>query len=128
MRRRAITVLATVASLAACTGDDVGGSGEGPGDSGMLTSTTAGSATTTGSASAADSTDEEGDGSAGTTSAAMTTDTGDETAGTDEGSQDDVVPEFALLDLNPSSLTFEQPVSPRDHLEKVSGWYFTHAT
>jgi hypothetical protein len=126
MRRYAIMVLAAAASLAACTGDDVAGSGEGPSDSGMLTSTTVGTSTTIGSASSADSTDEEGDGSAGST--ATSTVTGDQTAGTDEGSQGDVVPEFALLDLNPSSLTFEQPVSPRDHLEKVSGWYFTYAT
>lgn len=39
-----------------------------------------------------------------------------------------VVPDFSLLDLNSTSPTFAQPVSPRDHLMKVSGWYFGHAT
>jgi hypothetical protein len=33
-----------------------------------------------------------------------------------------------LIDVNPNSATYEQPVSPRDYLEKVSGWYFAHAT
>ena len=39
-----------------------------------------------------------------------------------------VVPEFSLKDVNPTSATFDQAVSPRDHLEKVSAWYFGHAT
>jgi len=37
-------------------------------------------------------------------------------------------PDFALLDYNPTSSTSEQAVSPRDYLQKVSGWYFAHAT
>ena len=37
-------------------------------------------------------------------------------------------PDFALLDYNPTSTTSEQAVSPRDYLQKVSGWYFAHAT
>lgn len=36
--------------------------------------------------------------------------------------------EFALRDDNPTSPSAGRSVSPRDHLEKVSGWYFTHAT
>jgi len=37
-------------------------------------------------------------------------------------------PDFYLPDENPTSLTYGQPVSPRDYLRKVSGWYFGHAT
>lgn len=37
-------------------------------------------------------------------------------------------PDWMLQDVNPESATHDQPVSPRDYLEKVSGWYFTHAT
>ena len=40
----------------------------------------------------------------------------------------DVIPDFALKDVNPTSASFDQDVSPRDHLEKVSAWYFGHAT
>jgi len=38
------------------------------------------------------------------------------------------VPDFSLMDVNPTSATFDQAVSPRDELEKVSAWYFGHAT
>ena len=38
------------------------------------------------------------------------------------------VPNFSLKDVNATSTTFDQAVSPRDHLEKVSAWYFGHAT
>ena len=38
------------------------------------------------------------------------------------------VPDFSLKDVNSTSPTFDQAVSPRDHLEKVSAWYFGHAT
>jgi hypothetical protein len=40
----------------------------------------------------------------------------------------DVVSDFALVDLNPNSATYEDAVSPRDYLQQVSGWYFTYAT
>ncbi len=43
-------------------------------------------------------------------------------------SADGLVPDFALVDENAGSDRFEEAVSPRDYLEKVSGWYFTHAT
>ena len=39
-----------------------------------------------------------------------------------------MVPDFSLIDGNSTSPTYAQAVSPRDHLQKVSGWYFTHAT
>jgi hypothetical protein len=38
------------------------------------------------------------------------------------------VPDFSLADVNGSSASSGNDVSPRDHLQKVSGWYFTHAT
>lgn len=44
------------------------------------------------------------------------------------GVGDTAVADFALLDENPSSPSAGRSVSPRDHLMKVSGWYFTHAT
>ncbi len=40
----------------------------------------------------------------------------------------DLVPDFALLDVSTTSPTAGQPVSPRDYLMRVSGWYFGHAT
>jgi hypothetical protein len=39
-----------------------------------------------------------------------------------------VVPDFQLSDVNPDSETYQDPVSPRDYLEQVSGWYFIHTT
>lgn len=38
------------------------------------------------------------------------------------------VPDFAVIDVNPASVTGAQVVSPRDYLQKVSAWYFGHAT
>ena len=38
------------------------------------------------------------------------------------------VPDFALMDVNPASDTYQQPVSPVHFEGKVSGWYFGHAT
>jgi hypothetical protein len=40
----------------------------------------------------------------------------------------EVVPEFSLTDVNPSSQTSQQAVSPRDYMQQVSAWYFGHAT
>jgi hypothetical protein len=39
-----------------------------------------------------------------------------------------MVIDFSLVDQNPSSLSYQQPVSPRDYLMRVSAWYFGHAT
>ena len=36
-------------------------------------------------------------------------------------------PDFALLDVNPTSATYNQTVSPRDYRQTVSGWYFGKA-
>lgn len=39
-----------------------------------------------------------------------------------------LVPDFILENVNPSSPTSGQPVSPRQYLMRVSGWYFGHST
>jgi len=51
-------------------------------------------------------------------------------AGGAGGSCDPVgqVPDFLLLDKNPNSPSFDEPVSPRDYLQRVSGWFFGYAT
>ncbi len=41
---------------------------------------------------------------------------------------DDQVPDFAIVDVNPTSASVDQAVSPRDYLQKVSAWYFGHST
>ena len=38
------------------------------------------------------------------------------------------VADFALLDVNLTSATYNQTVSPRDYLGQVSAWYFGHST
>jgi hypothetical protein len=51
-------------------------------------------------------------------------------AGSDPGGAADLEgpgPDFALQDVNPASPTVGEPVSPRDHLDQVSAWYFGHA-
>ncbi len=40
----------------------------------------------------------------------------------------DVPPDFSLTDVNATSATSGESVSPRDYLQQVSGWYFGHAT
>ena len=42
--------------------------------------------------------------------------------------QDETVSDFGLVDTNTLSPTSGEPVSPRDYLCKVSGWYFGHST
>lgn len=39
-----------------------------------------------------------------------------------------LAPDFTLTDVNPNSSSYNQPVSPRSQLGKVSAWYFGHAT
>lgn len=45
-----------------------------------------------------------------------------------EAEATDPMPGFSLTDVSPNSATSNRPVSPRDYLEQVSAWYFTHAT
>jgi hypothetical protein len=47
------------------------------------------------------------------------------TTGSDAGT---LMPDFTLVDVNPTSTTHNEGVSPRDYLQKVSAWYFGHAT
>lgn len=37
-------------------------------------------------------------------------------------------PDFSLVDINPTSATNNQPVSPRDYLGSTSAWYFGYST
>jgi hypothetical protein len=39
-----------------------------------------------------------------------------------------LAPDFTITDVNPASGSYNQPVSPRSQLGKVSAWYFGHAT
>ena len=39
-----------------------------------------------------------------------------------------LAPNFTLQDYNPNSATFNQLVSSRQQMGKVSAWYFAHAT
>ena len=39
-----------------------------------------------------------------------------------------LVPDFSLVDVNTTSEKFEQQVSPRDYIGRVTAWYFGHAT
>ena len=55
-------------------------------------------------------------------------DAGGETGTTEDGIVGTEVPDFSLEDVNETSSTWGQPVSPRDLLAQTSGWYFTHAT
>ncbi len=40
----------------------------------------------------------------------------------------EAAPEFLLTDVNPTSSTYQQLVSPRDFVGQVSGWYFGQAS
>ena len=40
----------------------------------------------------------------------------------------EAVPEFELVDLNPTSPTAGEVISPSDFRGQVSAWYFTHST
>jgi len=39
-----------------------------------------------------------------------------------------LAPDFALLDVNPNSPSYDLPLSPRDRIGFVTGWYFGAAT
>jgi hypothetical protein len=44
------------------------------------------------------------------------------------GTGPQVVPEFLLVDVNPTSTTNGDDVSPRDSLGLITAWYFASAT
>lgn len=68
------------------------------------------------------------------TSLVLATGCGDDDSGSGLVCPDDsvlpaeAVPDFSLEDQNPTSTTYGNQVSPRDHLQAVSAWYFGHAT
>jgi len=41
---------------------------------------------------------------------------------------DQAVPDFSLADVNPNSTTHSQTISPRQHLGRVTAWYFGHSS
>ncbi len=49
-------------------------------------------------------------------------------AGQMAGLAAELVPDFRLADVNPNSERYLAPVSPRDYLLQVSGYYFGWAT
>ena len=57
-----------------------------------------------------------------------TEETGDPDSGDPLEPTEHSVFDFAYPDANVSSSTFGQPVSPRDYMQQVSGWYFIKAT
>ena len=48
-------------------------------------------------------------------------------AGCSDGGQPPV-PDFALQDMNPNSATYLEVVSPRDHMQHATAWYFGTST
>ena len=141
IRSRAILVLAMLAgcgddgSGSATEPDSASGSGGTSGSSGSSGATDEGTSAASGESTGGSATT---DGSTGATTAwttgAMTTSATSEgessgtSAGTTTEGADPAAPDFSLIDVNSNSATFEDAVSPRDYLEMVSGWYFTHAT
>ena len=55
------------------------------------------------------------------------TDSSNDTSGSPEAGPN-ARADFKLTDVNSSSPRNQEAVSPRDYLQKVSGWYFTHPT
>ncbi|MFV1965369.1 MAG: hypothetical protein ACC628_08095 [Pirellulaceae bacterium] len=49
---------------------------------------------------------------------------GEDLTGSGEAANDELVADFSLTDLNPSSSTYQQALSPRDFLDQVSVWMF----
>lgn len=90
------------------TGPTTGGSTmtSGPGTSGPVPTTSTGDEPTTGE---------------------PTTSTGDTDTDT-TGEPGELAPNWALVDVNPESATYEQTRARSDYAGQVSGWYFAHAT
>ena len=53
---------------------------------------------------------------------------GDETVSNGEPPSDDRIPDFMLEDWNATSPSYQQAVSPRDQLGKISAWFFGYST
>ena len=119
------------------TGEDSRGGPAGSSSSGASEPTSGGSpsgessgGSSSGESSGGSSSGESSGESSGGTSTGETSTGGESSTGdaTSTGELTDQAPDFMLIDVNPNSASFEQAVSPRDYLEKVSGWYFAHAT
>lgn len=131
-------MLAVVASLAlGCTGEVIADAGTSVGgtqesSSGLTTST----GTESGPTDTSTSTDTSTDTGTGTeTDTSTDTDTGTDTStetetGTDtDGAGPNIdLGVLALLDVNPTSATFDQTRHPDDYPGQISAWYFGHAT
>lgn len=96
----------------ACDADETGGTSGTGGDPGA-TSATSGSTTSAATTTAESSSSSSSSGTGGAPPMLAV---------------GDLAPDFSLLDVNPASPTANQPVSPRDYLQRVSGWYFGHST
>ncbi|MCA9638224.1 MAG: hypothetical protein KC420_19480 [Myxococcales bacterium] len=44
------------------------------------------------------------------------------------GTTGEPAPDFSIPDINPASPRYGDQVSPRDYLERASGWVFLHST
>lgn len=42
--------------------------------------------------------------------------------------EDAPMADFSLVDVNPNSPSYNQSISPRQYIGKMSAWYFGHAT
>jgi hypothetical protein len=40
----------------------------------------------------------------------------------------EALPDFSMVDVNPDSARYQEAVSPRDYLGRISAWYFGHST
>ena len=49
-------------------------------------------------------------------------------AGCSGGGDPSPVPDFALQDVNPNSASYLETVSPRDHMQHATAWYFGTST
>ncbi len=140
--RRSVLILAVVAGCTDGSTDPTDPTSDGISTGQPQATSTGGEPlpTTSATAGTTDDTDPASTTGESTTGASTTTATTDDatTTGTtadassgdatSSGGDDGVVPDFELIDVNTNSATYNQPVSPRDYLEMVSGWYFTHAT
>jgi len=52
----------------------------------------------------------------------------DDVSGPTTGPLEGLAPNFSLNDVNPNSPSSGQALSPRQQLQKISAWYFGHAT
>lgn len=122
------------------TGDsslDSSDTGADTGDTSIVDTSDTGAADTsdtsdTGATDTADTSDtsttDTSDTGASDTSDTSTTDTSDTGGSVTYTVAPDAPTDWVLEDLNPGSYRFGEPISPRDYISRVSGYYFTHST